>query len=207
MKTLVNSILVMTFVMVSTMAYALPVTLDLNHTIDDGVASSSASWGTVTLEENSAGVRFKVDLVRGDWKILALGFNYDDVKFDNTSVFTTEYFNITVNENSSYNPGGLGTFDLELKSNNNQLYGTVTDTLEWDGGILSLADIYPWGDPEQGLLVAAHIGAIYGSFNGQDYGTDGSQSVGAKAPVPEPSTLLLLGAGISGLALYRRKKK
>jgi hypothetical protein len=25
-------------------------------------------------------------------------------------------------------------------------------------------------------------------------------------PVPEPSTILLIGAGISGLAIYRRKK-
>lgn len=30
--------------------------------------------------------------------------------------------------------------------------------------------------------------------------------IGFTAPVPEPSTLLLLGAGIAGLAIYRRKK-
>lgn len=39
--------------------------------------------------------------------------------------------------------------------------------------------------------------------------TDGFDvnAVGVVAPVPEPSTLLLLGGGLSGLAWYRRRKK
>ncbi len=38
-------------------------------------------------------------------------------------------------------------------------------------------------------------------------GNDGYDSTGAPAPVPEPSTLILLGAGLVGLALFGRKMK
>ena len=38
-------------------------------------------------------------------------------------------------------------------------------------------------------------------------GTFGSTEVPPVDPVPEPSTILLLGSGLAGLAFYRRKRK
>ncbi|MDT8421013.1 MAG: PEP-CTERM sorting domain-containing protein [Desulfuromonadales bacterium] len=50
-------------------------------------------------------------------------------------------------------------------------------------------------------------GFFNSTWNGdQDYSHVTAFVKGA-APVPEPSTLLLLGAGIAGLAIYRRKRK
>lgn len=43
-------------------------------------------------------------------------------------------------------------------------------------------------------------------WNGIEMGAVGAWVV-TSAPVPEPSTLLLLGSGLAGLAFYRRKKK
>lgn len=88
---------------------------------------------------------------------------------------------------------GLDYVDIELP-NGTMIYDIATDGL----GNFTLPD---W---------VIQSGAQ--TFTAYAYGTDGTSATatltlnGDTAPVPEPSTFILLGGGLAGLAFYRRKK-
>jgi len=46
-----------------------------------------------------------------------------------------------------------------------------------------------------------------GGTSRSDYGSGGFSGSGTPTPVPEPSTLALLGAGLAGLGVFRRRRK
>ena len=61
-----------------------------------------------------------------------------------------------------------------------------------------VADLAEWGSVSESWIFSAQL-------DGQEYSLTSHRD--AVAPVPEPSTILLLGSGLAGLAFYGRKRK
>ena len=73
----------------------------------------------------------------------------------------------------------------------------VVATFLFDGIFGAVIDALDGGS----LRVGLHVGSIYGDFS------DGFVTGGPpENPVPEPSTIVLLGSGLLGLAYFRRRK-
>jgi len=85
--------------------------------------------------------------------------------------------------------GGVRSYDFSLASTD------VTMT----GNLLGRLDL--WADGRLGVLVSATFGDFYlASSQLTAYGDNGS------APVPEPGTMVLLGFGMLGLAIYGKRR-
>jgi len=89
------------------------------------------------------------------------------------------YFNGALIGTTGFNPGGLQMFRLGINRNSNNSFSGYLDTIQiWDDSLQDAATIY-----------AAGVGN------------------NVFTAVPEPSTWILLGGGLIGLAAVRRRKR
>ena len=144
------------------------------------------------------------------------------VSISGTGNGTFDYYSFTVESLSrvildiDYGYGGSGSVDTELglwtadgsliTSNDDRSYSNldayIFTTLTTGTYIVGVAEYNSW----------AGYGGWSHSSNRLDWGDTYTlqvsvQNPGQTAPVPEPATLLLLGAGLSGIAGLRRKFK
>lgn len=126
-----------------------------------------------------------------------LGFEYDGELNDLDMISFDGHGNVSAP--SFYTSGSVTKFNVDFgfdyqTANNDPGRFQVGEYVDIVLGTTSNVNL------DSFLLAAAHIGTV---------GADGEYSVtltGSAAPVPEPATLLLVGAGILGIGVANRKR-
>lgn len=161
---------------------------------DDYVSGTNVSTiGDVTF--SLAGVGEMGDpMVQG-----VAGNNYlwnstDGATYPTNTILQADFTAPTTILNFEFNPYGLHNPESQVWS----LFG-ISDNLIASGKFLGLLNVYD-------LSMYDNVAYIQWNNGGNNW-LQGLASIEYdSAPVPEPSTWLLLGTGLAGLAYYRRKK-
>jgi len=198
----------------ATPAWAVPVTFDLtgqgdiNNTASVLFAYDPATY-MISLDITNTSLNY-------DPILTAFAFNAPSDVTGISAFSGPSGWNFAYTPNTINTPGQFGYFDIAGLTGPNfgggspnygisrgstasfsfTLMGTGLDTLT-EMSFLSLFSYDPAGNPIEDLQ------HFIGRF--QRTGIDGQGSDVATAPVPEPSTMLLLGVGLLGVALSSRK--
>lgn len=187
-------------------AEATSITFNLDGVISgSGYTAASSSFGTVILTDNGNFVNIDVELANPSWKILEMGLNYDDAKFSNHSAFSLNNESLTVSENAVKQDGYKGKFDIDIPGHGNiGTYGSYTGILKLNNGSTDInAADFDFMDTASRVFASLHIGNYEGNSSiwvGASLDTTPSPS-----QVPEPAVIFLLGTGMLGLFVLRRK--
>lgn len=126
----------------------------------------------------------------------AFYFNYDGAgSLASLLVSTNDTSGWTIDPVTSRDVSGYGTFDYQMTRDDKDEPGNdpLTLSLQLEG--LLASDFV--SENLDGVTFVAHL---------QRLDKDQSTKL-AVGPVPEPGTLILIGSGLSGLLLYRRKRR
>lgn len=209
MKVLV--FLVVLLGMTATQASA--IIFNLNQRLhDNGYSAIGYSLGTVEIKDNATyldRVNVEVILFDSELKLLEFYLNYSG-PVNSSAAFSiqpnTIEFDSNPNDNHTISPPGynIGDFDLVVPGNGN--LGNISTYLgELSYGNINLnASYFDALDTTGVFHVAAHIGQGDSTLPG---GVSSIAVGDGPAPVPEPATMILLGAGFLGLAIYGKRRK
>jgi len=185
--------------------------VNVNNTGEQG------PWASVTLTDSKFSgkdsVHFVVEPIESAFTFTSTDTNFGLQTFyfnENTTFgsdlqlgnFASTGWSYNYSSSYAYNAGGdFGKFEFLAGGTGSSRANPLSfDVYAGSGTDITIENFSSVLSPD-GYLFAAHI-ADYNGGKSAKFATDGSV-----APVPEPSTILLLGSGLFGLGWFGRKRK
>jgi len=200
----------------SPMLYADPVVFELDFTYSGTNPVGTPPWLKATFSEAGTSGLFNIVQLTMEATNLT-GNEFAGAWYFNTiysgplSSSSFEYQNdssapkatVSVGTNA-FKAGSAGYFDIEFdfpEANNVNRFDASEEAIYYIMGQgLTPEDFKALNQPDGLYYTAAHVQGIYGELSGWIAATGGAQ------PIPEPTTMLLLGAGLIGLGFFGRKR-
>jgi len=167
----------------------------------------SNAWGTMlmgnttyTFDSKSFNV---VDRSGGTYinNSLFTGEYIGTIELNNDSMDLLEYLIGIYLDDSSYDIVSYDKVDIPKGTSS---AGSLTNDTDNDGNFLTVS----WDkDVKSGTWTTAPLYTSFYSVKGSDEFASHLDAVTTSAPVPEPTTMLLSGLGLIGMAAYLRRKK
>lgn len=203
MKGRIISYIMSGLLLAATAGQASALTFYLDQAIGGGPPITSApSYGTITLTQVDKGVQIDVNLTNSTAKLLEFALNYNEDKFSNADIFSlTNGVSVAVGENSIKQDGYQGRLDIAMPDNTNLNSNSFSAVLTDSNKLLTPED-FNFTDTLNLLYATAHLGNINPAGDSIWVGSDGQLPA-----VPEPGTMMLVGAGFLGLAVYGKRRK